>query len=845
MVGKQSVSKPAPGAGDTPFATALNCAPLGIPAAAFALGTELLAPAGQAWRWFVVAGLFMLLAMLVRRPARQIVVGIACLGFGLGWCVWRQPSGGPLAELSRRDPGAVTLTGRLRSDAMVWPGRARFELDVDAVTRRGRERRVSGVALVRVFHPPERDPSEMEWLSGQRVEVVGRLRALRNDGNPGARDRVSALRSRGIDASVSVKAVQLVRILDRGDRPAISSPLPRLRRAVAATLDKCMASGRAAAVLKALLLGDRSELDPDAVADLAEAGIVHILAVSGLHVGLVTAVVLLAGRAARLSERRAAMLTLMVVWGYALLTGLEAPVLRASVMATAFLLGRVIYREASPLNVLSVALVIGLLLEPQGLVDAGFQLTYVASATLLLLTPRLLRWLPRRPAFLWGLLAVSFAAQLGVMPLVVLHFQRVSPLAVPLSMVAVPATALVLVTGAMTVALGALSPVLGAVPAAVAEVGVRFLFWLSQADVSLRVPPPSAWVLALYAVGLIGAAVTTVRTRRLAWGGLFGLAALALILHPFPSQRQAGGGVALHVLDVGQGDALLVEGPSGRRFMMDGGGIMNSDYDIGERMVLPALLTRGVRRLDMLVLSHAHPDHAEGLLTVLEQLSVGELWLGADPPDDPLVLALEETAARRGVSVRHVVRGMSETWDGVAIEVLNPVSGLRPAIQVDNNRSVVLRLTDGRHSFLLTGDIHSEIEAELVESGVDLTADVLKVGHHGSRTSTTSGFLKQVKPRVALVLLWSRQPLRSSGRRGRAKPRHGQDAALRHRSVRNAQCLERRGEAAVARTSGSSVKGREFELESEFEFGLKSGQAVALQTPTAERRPRNSALQPA
>jgi competence protein ComEC len=214
----------------------------------------------------------------------------------------------------------------------------------------------------------------------------------------------------------------------------------------------------------------------------------------------------------------------------------------------------------------------------------------------------------------------------------------------------------------------------------------------------------------------------------------------------------------LAVLDVGQGDALVVRSPHGRSFVVDAGGSPRGRFDLGERVGGPFLWTTGVRRIDTLVVTHAHPDHAGGVPFLLRAFGVGEVWEGPAPLTDKAYAILDEALARARVGRRTVVRGAVADWDGVSVEVLGP-RPRRPPRSVRNDDSVVLALRFGEVRFLLTGDIEAVAEAELLrETGMVLAAAVLKVPHHGSRSSSSTGFVGAVGPVLAVASAGARNP---------------------------------------------------------------------------------------
>ena len=218
------------------------------------------------------------------------------------------------------------------------------------------------------------------------------------------------------------------------------------------------------------------------------------------------------------------------------------------------------------------------------------------------------------------------------------------------------------------------------------------------------------------------------------------------------------------MLDVGQGDSIFTAFPSGRTMLVDGGGLAGSERvggyrsgtDVGEEVVSPYLWSRGIQRLDVVALTHAHHDHLDGLHAVLENFKVGELWVGRDEETAAIRDLLQE-ARERGVTIVRKVQGNEFSWAGVNGTILWPAD-LPPVKEASNDDSIVMRLTDGRFHFLLTGDIEQRVEDKLVGENADLTSDFLKVPHHGSKTSSTKVFLTAVAPRIAVVSVGESNP---------------------------------------------------------------------------------------
>jgi competence protein ComEC len=272
-----------------------------------------------------------------------------------------------------------------------------------------------------------------------------------------------------------------------------------------------------------------------------------------------------------------------------------------------------------------------------------------------------------------------------------------------------------------------------------------------------------------------------------AWVTVAGLVALVVGRRP----PEADGRLHLSVLDVGQGDCLVVRTPRGRTWLVDVGGSFDGRFDVGEAVVAPYLWSLGVRRIEGIVVTHAHPDHAGGVPFLLRAFDVGEVWEGVRPLHDPGYERLEEALQEAAVTRRSIGRGRHEQWDGVAVDVLGP-SGGAPPLRTRNDDSVVLLLTLGEVRLLLTGDIEGRAEAGLSPGKVTL----LKVPHHGSRSSSTPSFLAGTAPPLAVV---------SVGRRSRFGHPHQDVLARYHQRGTRLFRTDRDGTVDVS-TEGHAVR---------------------------------------
>ncbi len=728
----------------------------------------------------------------------------------------------------------VRLEGRLVSNPIRSPDGFQFGLNVDSLESRGRAYPLTGKVRLRL--QTSDDPETLALAGslrlqyGQRIRVLVRLHRPRIYQNPGSFDFRRWMESvEDITYVGTVKSPHLVEKLEGRDTRDLALLFQRARQRLLEGIDQLYppwsAEGRSGAVLKAVLLGDRSALDSEIIENFRKTGLYHLLVISGLHVGLLAMIAGAILRRMRLGEtwRSALLLSLLLV--YAALVEQRAPTLRATLMISAYLLGRFFYREHSLLNAVGLAALIQLVHRPAWLFESGFQLSF--SAALIIaglavpilestsepyrralhnldhvdrdtnLAPRVAQFrldlrsliaglkarfgllerhasaataivtAPLRVA-LWaaGLVVFSAVLQLGLLLPMAETFHRVTYAGIGLNALAIPVMTLLLALAAPTVLVSAAFPWLAVWPGKVLALIMHGLFALTDwpglpAWLSYRVPEPPLWVSLSFAFLIVATAWMLGRHRRAFWVSLTGLALVGglISLHPF-APRLPGGGIEVTVIDVGGGDAIFLVLPDQTTMLVDAGGsrmdagrdgaYRGRRWDPGEDIVSPYLWSRGIKKIDVVALSHAHSDHMGGLAAVIRNFQIGEFWHGPTPPT-PAYDALMRQAARQGIPTRQKVAGDRSSLGGALVEVLWPPRDRPLASAPSNDGSVVMRVSAGEAAVLLTGDISQEVEGELVRSGARLKSTVLKVAHHGAKNSSSTEFLARVGASVALI----------------------------------------------------------------------------------------------
>jgi len=661
---------------------------------------------------------------------------------------------------------SLTIDGAVQNAPTRAGAETRFTMAVDTVFGTRDTTTVQGQVRVTLRPSPwkEQPASFPRLYEGDHIRLHGKVRPAPDQRNPGGFDYAAYLARRGICCTMSVGTPAEVTRTSR-ERNVLTDLVVTVRHHVRRQITRYVPSNDGQAVLQALLLGDRSRITDAQRERFARTGLMHLLAVSGLHVFLVGMVlyVLLRPLLMRLRlgwrtvEVGRAVLTVVVLSLYMLLTGARPSVVRAVIMSALFIGGIVFQRSAHSLNTLGVAALVLLAIRPPALFDAGFQLSMAAVAGIVTLNPRFLDLIPEECRastvgdWLVSTVTVSAAAMLGTAPVLLYHFGWVSIAGLLLNVAGIPCTGLALSAAMAMEVVGGVWPMAGATFGSTATLFVDGLLmtsrwgteWFSWAGV--RMVNPSGWVLGALVAGIVGFAQWP--RPRIRWRCL--LCALLLAVGGVWTNvvgEDAEPTLDLVFFDVGQGDALLASTPGGKHVMVDTGPRSFGGSSAAAHSVLPYLKQHGIHRLDAVVITHPDGDHLGGLPSILKEVSVGQVLHSGQRVQTDLYRQTRRILDRRGVSEQAIDRGDVFTFGGMRLQVLGPPAHpARRGIESENGKSVVLHLTYGRTDVLLPGDVEINAEQDLLRTyGGQLASRVVKVPHHGSSTSSTSSFVQAV-----------------------------------------------------------------------------------------------------
>jgi competence protein ComEC len=631
-------------------------------------------------------------------------------------------------------------------------------LKIEKVIDRDKEIKIKG--NLRVSIPHTNDSSAVHNLHTlDEVMVSAKLSPSQGYLNFNTSSSDQYLKSQNIHKRAFTKSPLLVEKLKSGKNLSLFRIISILRRKLQIGIEKHFSDSRAhtlspqGAVVEALLLGERGRMNPEFSQSLQRAGIYHLFAISGAHIAIISFLLFSLFRLLRLQNRMNYVLLILFLSFFALLVEGRPSVLRATIMALAFLIGKLIWRKVNLLNTLSISAFFLLLINPLNLFSIGFQLTFAATLSIILFFPKIIKHLPRFPLRTSEIFALSLAAQLGVLPFIALEFNRVTFASLLLNFAAIPLVGLIMAFGYTFLLLFFMISFAAETLSRLIHILVDFLMAISHIldpipALSFRVPSPSVIILSGYFLFLgLTLLPTRIRRQKLITHLLFMTFLTLVVTHPFSSHSRT---LKLTFIDVGQGDSILVEFPGRKKMLVDAGGIPEETFDIGERVVSPFLWKKGIRKIDYLVLTHAHPDHMNGLKAVARNFKIKEYWEAFSPKENESYAELRRLLSNKTIS-RRMFRGHEENIDGVKIQVLNPKQADPFVLRVHNDHSLVLRIIYGQTSFLLTGDIGKAVEEELEKSYPTLKSQVLKSPHHGSNSSSSKDFLKAVSPQVLII----------------------------------------------------------------------------------------------
>ncbi|MBL7216307.1 MAG: DNA internalization-related competence protein ComEC/Rec2 [Desulfobacteraceae bacterium] len=683
----------------------------------------------------------------------------------------------PLANLHK----SVVIEGTVLNPPKIIDGKiAKMNLRAQEFTFNGDAIPIDENIVVTVYnHIPSLE-------AGDKIRFPTRLKPFKNFNNPGNYDYEEAMRLKGLICSASVSDGRRIVPMGPGHLPFLRGMIETIQKPVRELFKKQLDT-RNFALFRALILGERQGIDPALREPFNQTGLGHMLAVSGLHIGLVAWAAFflfkwILSRSYRLAleidiRKISAFLTAFPVIGYTLLAGFQVSSQRAMIMILTFLVSLILGREREVWSTLALAGLIILFLDPNALFSISFQLSFMAVIGILWLTPAILdrfhypdnsqqvrmSILNRLLTYFTGLVAVTASAMIFLLPITCYYFHRISLVSIPANLTTVP------ILGMWVIPLGLLSAITAPFSFNVAGFFLHLGAWglnkmMAIIEFWAHIPRSSIWTVTpnIFEIFLFYSFILCIFFfKRWRWAKI-GMALIATLILSDAAywvyQVRFNRDLEVIFLDVGRGNAALVSFPGGKKMIIDGGGFSRGSFDVGKMVVAPYLWFKKISQIDYMVLSHPHADHMNGLRFIAEIFRPKEFWYNGDQVETATFRELK-TIIENGNIKTFLPSDLRDGIEinGVRVNILHPDPDGQPLIlEKDgkrlNNNSLVLQITYRGKTFLFPGDLEKPGEEVLISNaGEMLKSDVLLSPHHGNKTSSSKEFLEMVQPGICII----------------------------------------------------------------------------------------------
>jgi len=663
------------------------------------------------------------------------------------------------------DRSTWQIVGVINQRPLQYTDKTTLDVSVEELSRGNKCHNVYGTIRVNLLD------QTLPLSYGMRIQFKSKLYPLSTFKNPGALNYKRYMMFKGIFGKAYIKKKNHVSIVSYHAGDPIRQWIETSRSHIAALITK-WSSSNTHGILKGFLIGDRSEIQPHLREAFIQMGLAHMLAISGLHIGMVfgfsfTVIRFLLSRSTRILWTGflysvSIILAMIPTIMYGCLAGLSIPTIRSLIMISVFVIAYLIHRERDAMNTLALSAIIMLAWDPPSLYDISFQLSFSAVAVIIMgysNLSQIKRFKENRLIYTliqWPFM--SFLATIGTFPLLLYYFNNLSLIGFVSNIVFVPwLSFLCIIPGLIGVLMGIISPIISGYCIAMSswalDCAIYLIHNITTYPISIKTISPSIIEIVIYYSILV-----TLLTFTQKWAKYLLFLLLLLVgidtgywIH----QRFFKDNLTVTILDVSMGNAALLELPQGETWIIDGGGFPGTSFDVGEKIIAPVLWRKKIITVDRIILTHADYDHIGGLLYIAQHFNVKELWTSPGNEDSNTYESLLNIAKNNHIIVKILSKGYAFQNDLISFSILYPPDvnfENNPVFHNRNNRSLVIHLCYDQYCFLFPGDIEKEAEKELLSiSGDQLQSQVLISPHHGSGTSSSEEFMKAVSPHWIVI----------------------------------------------------------------------------------------------
>lgn len=636
-----------------------------------------------------------------------------------------------------------------------YPGQEKYSLHlkIKEIEKKGEKVQASGITLVNVYL------KDCPFQYGDILRIKGKISPPYLQGNFGEFDYRLYLAQRRIFTVVNVWQEQKISKIGTENINQLFSISVKIRDRLKKITNQLINSPYNS-LLIGILLGERNGLSPEVKDTFIESGIMHILAVSGLHVGIIVAALSLLFKFLSLPRPLKAVLLLLSLIFYSSLSGFRPSVLRAALMFSLLVIGNLLNRQRNIYLSLFFSAWLILLFNPLLIYDAGFLLSFTVTFFILYFPPILQEVLSRINPLIRNPLSLSIAAWIGIFPLSAYYFYKISLIGIIANLFIIPLVGIAVVTGLLIFVIGLIYLPLASLLANIESYILMSINLLAQKFSSLpfaylHIQQPSILIIFLFYLlifYIIEIAYPRMCSLHIKNRNILVILLITLVI-VFVQLSYPSKDLQVSFINVGEGDCILVETPQGKNILIDGGGTPFSDFDVGNKIVVPYLQRKGINRINLMILTHPDLDHLEGLIAVAKELKIDAFLDNGAGGNLPEYRELIGLVKEKNIPYYQLTAGDQIILNkDLEMLILNPAYNSYFYDKSDlNNSSIVIKLFYKNAKFFFTGDIEEEAEKEMLSSPYNLESDILKIAHHGSISSTSPEFLERVNPKIAII----------------------------------------------------------------------------------------------
>ncbi|QNU65579.1 DNA internalization-related competence protein ComEC/Rec2 [Ruminiclostridium herbifermentans] len=656
----------------------------------------------------------------------------------------------------------VTIEGYVDSEIeSSSDGKIKFFMKTNKIIYEQNEKEVIGKLLINTSNNSEYFEKNNAFVYRAAISFTGNIEKPKPAVNPGGFNYKRYLAGLGVSGAVYLRNISDIDLIGNKGGGWINKLGFSIKNYVLGIVEFCLDKNQAG-LLAGMIIGYKDGLDENAYNAFSKAGLTHIMVASGMNVAFIILPLTYIFKKMRIGNAVSSILIIAVLILFVFVAGFSASVVRAVIMGIIILVGKLVMRETDIFTSISAAAIILLFINPYTLFDIGFQLSFAATISLVMFYQKIKECIDNKylPNIISDTLAATLAAQIGVIPITLYYFNNLSTISIISNLLVVPVVQMITIIGFIMVFAGIVNINLAVLIGYINNTFLSFVLFITESTAklsyaSLKLPTPPLWIIVFYYIAVLYIFKWRYFIKNKQWFRYVKYICLALTIIIIIIKNIIPKPLEITYLDVGQGDCTFIRTAHGTKVFIDGGGKSagsKSTYDVGESVVVPYILDQGTKKIDIVIATHGHSDHTEGLEAILKEMSVGMVIL--PDTDGKGFERLINLCNQKKINIVECKKGdIIRLDEDTVFDVLSPMKFEQDVLsqQSLNNSSLVLKLKYKNFKALFQGDAEVPIEQRMIEQGLDLSTDILKVGHHGSYSSTSEEFVKQLKSKYAVI----------------------------------------------------------------------------------------------